>query len=378
MQDFADMLPDPAQQGSNPRVAVVVLNWNGWGDTLECLETVFRNKYSSYSVIVCDNGSEDGSLGNIRAWAEGRLDACVPKKHPLRHLSFPPVPKPITYVEYDRAQAELGGEADDTWPRLVLIQTGGNLGYAGGNNVALRYTMRRGGFAYVWLLNNDTVVEPDALIHLVQRMRDSSDAGICGSTLLYRDQPDTIQALGGATYNKWLAVPRHLGGRSPANRAVEAGAVEARLSYIVGASMLVSQTFVREVGPLCEDYFLYFDEIDWAVRARGRYRLAYAPRSIVYHKEGGTTEGGKSFTSDFYALTNRLVFTRRYYPWALPTVYLGLIVSLVNRVRRRQWDRVSMIVRIILSIRGGQGAWQGAQQRLGPRRPEQATPKLDS
>jgi GT2 family glycosyltransferase len=115
---------------------------------------------------------------------------------------------------------------------------------------------------------------------------------------------------------------------------------------------------LEEVGLLQEDYFLYFEELDWAVRARGRFRLGYAASSVVYHKEGSSIGGSdraktaKSATADLYALKNRVRFTRRFYPYALPTVYLGLLLALANRVRRRQWDRVALIVRIML--RGGE------------------------
>lgn len=128
---------------NSSKVYVIILNWNGWEDTIECLESVFRNIYPSYTVIVCDNGSHDGSLERIKLWAEGKLDVLVPSHNPLRPLSYPPVIKPIPYIEYYREDAEKGGINDGKIP-LVLIQTGGNLGFAGGNNVGLRYILARG------------------------------------------------------------------------------------------------------------------------------------------------------------------------------------------------------------------------------------------
>ena len=99
---------------------------------------VFRNDYPSYRVIVCDNGSHDGSVEKIKLWAEGKLNVTVSLDNPHRHLSHPPVAKPIHYLEYDRETAEAGGHPDAADVSLILINTGGNLGFPGGN---MRYPL---------------------------------------------------------------------------------------------------------------------------------------------------------------------------------------------------------------------------------------------
>lgn len=338
----------------SPRVYVALLNWNGWGDTLECLESVFRSDYPDFQVIVCDNASEDGSMDRLKAWAGGRFDLAEPSCHQsLASLSFPPVRKPIPYVLYGRGAAEAGGGGSDSSARLILIETGANLGFAGGCNIALHYALARDDFAYIWLLNNDAVVNADALSELVHRMRERPDAGICGSTLMYYHAPETIQALGGAQYNKWLGTRSPIGAHRPASMPVEVAEVEKKMSYVSGASMLVSRGFLHEIGLLCEDYFLYYEEIDWAMRARGRYALAYAPGSIVYHKEGGTIGSPRiSARAEYLALRNRLLFTRKRVPVAFPTVWLGFLVVILNRLRRGQFDRIGKILRIMF------GRWE--------------------
>jgi len=293
-----------------PLVYIVLLNWNGWRDTRACLDSLEGLSYPNYRVVVVDNASTDGSEARLR----------------------------------------------ESHPEVTLLQSGANLGFAGGNNVGLRYALG-GGADYVWLLNNDTLVEPDALTHLLARMEEDPEVGLCGSTLVYEGDRETVQAWGGARYNRWLGTVRHLGQGKPRAQAVDAPSVERDLDYLVAASTLASRRFLEEVGLLREDYFLYFEELDWAVRAKGRFRLGYAPKSVVYHKEGSSIGGSdqakphKSWTADLYALKNRVVFTRRYYPYALPTVYLGLMMAMLNRVRRRQWGRVGLIARIML--RGG-------------------------
>lgn len=338
----------------DPSVYILIVNWNKWEETVECLESVFRSLYPRYRVIVCDNGSGDGSLDRIKGWADGGIDATTGPNNILRRLSFPPVDKPIPWVEYNRAEAEAGGRRDDRASRLILIDTGANLGYGGGNNVGFRYGLARGDFHYFWVLNNDTAVEPDALTKLIERMRERPDAGLCGSTLLYYQCPGTAQAFGGGTYSKWLGTTRTVGAYLQASTPPDPGLVESRLDYIAGSSCLVSKDFLEDIGLLDESYFMYFEEVDWAVRARGRYGLAYAPESVVYHRTGAASRdevprpADKPILLDYYINRNRLVFSRRYYPLLLPMVYFSSAGIIFNRIKRRQWRRALMVLNILL------------------------------
>lgn len=336
-----------------PLVYVIILNWNGWADTIECLESVFRSNYPRFRVAVCDNGSTDNSLSHIKAWAEGRLNSWVAPGNPLRRLSLPPLAKPLSYNEYGSSLQEKDHRIEGKSP-LVLIGTGVNLGFAGGNNAGLRSALTDGECRYVWLLNNDTVVEPDALLHLVRRMQEKPDAGICGSTLLFYHAPDVVQALGGATYNKWLGSNRHLGLFQSRSQSVVPEEVEKKMRYVIGASMLVTSAFLETVGLMSEEYFLYFEELDWIARAKGRFSLAFADRCLVYHKEGrsaGTSSDPKqkSLRADYFSIRNRLVFTRKFYPWALPGVYAGICMAFFNRLRRGQLEHAKMIGRLLLT-----------------------------
>jgi len=334
------------------RAYIILVNWNGWCDTIECLESLFRSDFSDCRVIVCDNGSDDGSIAKIKAWAEGLLDV-VPGHGPLRRLSFPPVAKPIEYIEYTQHEAEQGGRADDSGSKLIIVNNPANLGFAGGNNVALRYALARSDFDHAWLLNNDTVAKPASLSCMVARMKEKNGAGMCGSTILFYERPDKVQALGGGWHCKWIGLPWHFGrigwrGVKSINRR----RAERWMNYVEGASLLVSKQFLEEIGLMCEDYFLYFEETDWALRARGYYTLAYAPESVVYHKVGasiGTSSKPweKSYCCDYFSARNRLFFTRRFYPYAFPAVYLTLIATLFARVMLGKWDRVKMIIGLL-------------------------------
>lgn len=318
----------PATASSKPgtpipapgRVYIVLVNWNGWQDTIECLESVFRLNYPDFVVVVCDNASTDGSMEHIKAWAEGKVE--VKAGNPaLAYLVEPNLPKPLPFVEYDRPTAERGGDlATDV--QLVLVNTGGNLGFAGGNNVGIRYAMARSDVNYVWLLNNDTVADPHSLSALTDRMGQTSGRGIVGSTLIFHAKPESVQAFGCASYSKRIGLAAPIGcGRSIGDVPVNPADVEKKAAYVIGASMLVPRVFLEEVGLMAEDYFLYFEELDWAERGRKLgFSSFYAPLSVVYHKVGAATKKtprsrGLS-VSERCSYRNRLLVTKRFFPEA--------------------------------------------------------------
>jgi GT2 family glycosyltransferase len=343
----AATLNEISKRREHPLIYVAILNWNGWGDTIECLESVLRQTYPNFRIIVCDNGSRDDSIEYIKMWARGCLDVGRPRHDTLRHLSYPPIRKPISYADLGLNSA-LKTDLRNFDKKLLLLRTGTNLGFAGGYNRALRYVLSHAAVAYVWLLNNDTAVAPGALSELANRMLQTHSAGMCGSTLLEFDNPTQVQALGGAQYNRLLGTHKPIGsGKEVADHVIGTD-VEKKMSYVIAASMLVSTPFLQVVGVMSEDYFLYFEEIDWAVRAKKKFSLAYAPQSIVYHKGGGSS-GSKELgeRADYFALRNRLLFTYRRAHWVFPLVWLSYAGVLLNRLRRKQFRRSWAVVKIM-------------------------------
>jgi GT2 family glycosyltransferase len=347
-----------ARRDEDPCVYILILNWNGWKDTIECLENVFRLDYKNYRVVLCDNNSSDSSLEYIKAWADGRLNSYLAPGNPSRHLSFPPLPKPIPYQVYDPNGDKSCEVVDSTADcRLILIQTGSNRGFAGGNNVGLRYVLARNNFEYVWILNNDAVTDPGALTALVEKADqyrlDSVKVGIIGSKLMHYYNPRVIQTLGGL-YNKWFGTVRGIGASELDQGQYDFDEMVRKADYVAGASMFVVKEFIQDVGLMCEDYFIYYEEIDWTLRGKKRnWQLGYCWKAKVFHKEGGTigssSKGSnKSEISDYYGLKNRIVVSKKFYPEFLWTVRLGFGVVLCNRMRRWQFRRFELVVKAFL------------------------------
>jgi GT2 family glycosyltransferase len=328
------MRPTPSTGG--PLVAVVVLNFNGWRDTLACVRSLLdEGSCVRRLVIVCDNGSSDGSFEQLRR-------GMAPWDAQMRCLT--------------RDEADRGlGALDDAGPfRLVLIQNGANLGFAGGCNVGLRWGMAAGA-DYLWLLNNDTELQADALGALVRHMQATPAMGLCGSKLIYHDDRSLIQARGGAIYNRDWAAGLHIGVFDPVTKAEDPAHIEAQMDYVVGASMMATRRLIEQIGLMTEDYFLYFEEMDWAMKAKSAgFTLGYASQSVVFHKEGATIGSshrrrGSSLSMRFMT-RNRLLFTRRFFPQHMWAVRKRLMLEILVFLKARDWGAAWCVAESLLGL----------------------------
>lgn len=294
---------------TTPNIYVVVLNWNGASDTLACIASLHQLEHTNFRVVVCDNASRPDDLARLRQGLQSM-------PHGLVEL---------------QAQDLAGGPADSgpAHAAVTLIHTGGNLGYAGGMNAGMRFAIAQGDASHVWLLNNDTEVHPGALAAMLARMAAEPRIGICGCTLIYHGRRDMVQAWGGASYQAWRGRSAALGAfTATAHIPSDPAPVEARMAYVVGASMLVSRQFINTVGLMDPSYFLYSEEHDWAHRGMAHgFRLGWAPGARVFHKHGatiGTAASGGSALSLFYLYRNKALFAARHHPAKLPLVLLWL------------------------------------------------------
>ena len=320
--------------------AIIIVNWNGWQDTVCCLNSLLPTLSRNDQVIICDNASMNGSMEYIKKWLSAY-------KTEINNTNLSK--NQIGWIEYFKKQAELGGKSDD--PQIILVNTGKNLGFAAGNNIGLRYALLQN-HQYFWLLNSDTVVNNNSLSGLRQRMQEDSSIGMCGSTLVYYSEPDVVQALGGARFDYSKGIGEHLGVGTNLVDLPERQFIEDSLEYVVGASMMVTRSFIERIGLMCEDYFLYFEEIDWATRSSGLFKLAWAPSSLVLHKEGGAIGSShRSRPSNLslkYIYRSRFIFTRRHVPQYILSVNRIVILEAIIYLKRFDFKAALIIVTLLI------------------------------
>lgn len=289
-----------ASQDAAPRIAIAIVNWRNAADTIACLESLQHLADRDVAVIVCENGSGDGSTEKLAAWAGSALAQTG--------RTFRVMP-----------DSDLGTAAPDDY--LTIIASQRNLGFAGGNNLCISMALAAKGIEGVWLLNNDTEVLADTLSALRARMAQDPRMGICGSTLVYHHDKTTVQAVAGS-YDIARGSGGEIGQGTTLATLPPREQVEAQMSYPPGASMLASRRFIDTVGLMEESYFLYFEELDWTLRGKPQFTVGWAPESVVFHKEGGSigtnARGRPSDLSLYYNLVNRLRIARRFRPAALP------------------------------------------------------------
>jgi GT2 family glycosyltransferase len=238
-----------------PLTYIIVLTWNGWNDTEECLRSLVPVA-SGIRVLLVDNGSADGTPEKVRR----------------------------------------------AYPEVEVIENGKNLGFPGGNNVGIREALSKGA-NFVILLNNDTVVDKDFARELLSVAVQDKKVGMATSKIYFYDRPETIWFAGG-DISIWTGRSRHEGygevDRGQYDNIVEIGRPCA-------CSLLVTRSFLEDVGLLDEDLFLYGEEIDWALRARQKgYQSILAPRSKVWHKWASGTGGAQSGNYLYYSVRNML------------------------------------------------------------------------
>lgn len=321
-----------------PRVCILIVNYNGWEDTAECLESVLRLRYPSFQVVVCDNDSPNDSVTRIEGWARGELE--VPRQDP--RLPVPgaaSVAKPVPLELLGRDEAERGRVNGD--PTLVVVQTGENAGFAAGNNVGVRFAAARGA-DYVWLLNPDTVVHPDSLGALVAEAEADPRLGVVGGRILYYGEPERTQAAAGGTLSHWRGTTRLCGDGAPADAPLRPGG---ELAYVHGACLLARMAAVRAVGEMDERYFLYSEEVDWCLRMRrAGWRLGYAPGCRVWHKEGRSVRR-QSALQEYHILRSRMLLMRTHFPSRYPFALVYTFVrSMAVRLARLDAARARVVV----------------------------------
>ena len=321
-------------------VYLVLVNFNGWSDTIECLESLLRSDYPDLRVLVVDNGSSDGSVERLLEWARGGSQPSQPASAALRNLSWPPVSKPVDHIviSADSTREKHQG----AFPRVSFIVSAKNLGFAGGNNIALRLLLESDATGYAGLVNNDMVVAPDAVSAMVTAIEKDSSLGAVGGVVLDYNDPDVVQIIGGGWMSAVSGMSRVFGA------GVRRGEIRQPppLGYVCGGWLLMRMETLRRVGVLDERYFLYAEDADWGERMRAQgYRLGCTTTSVVWHK-GSNTIGSRSAFQDYHVVHSALLFARKHAPAFTPfAAAYSVARCLLPKIVRGQWVRARSVLR---------------------------------
>lgn len=245
--------------GDNPLVYLIVLNFNGHKDTIECVNSLKNISYKNYKIIIVDNNSTDDSEEILKE----------------------------KFSEY------------------IFIQTGKNLGYAGGNNYGINYALKHNA-DYICILNNDTIVSENYLSELVSYMENNINCGMIGPAILESNSEDIIQSTGGV-------VNLLKGDVLPINNGKALNQVDSIINcdYVGGACILVRCEVIKKIGLIPEAYFLFFEETEWCYHAKNiGYSIICLTKSHVFHK-GSISINTVLGLSEYLMERNRIVFVKR-------------------------------------------------------------------
>lgn len=296
-------------------IGVIIVTYNAEDVILDCLESLMAVKDTPLKIIVVENASQDDTAQVIRDWANGSKTY---SPSPKLAISMVACPKPV-HMQVVINEAE----ATSCLGQLTLIHSKQNDGFAGGVNRGLAIAANDPNIEHFWILNPDCITTPKTPARYIACAAANPSYGLMGGRTCYMNPADRIQIDGG-TVNLWTGVTSNLNPGLP--HATTPPPASTDMEFISGANLLASRSFYEKIGPMREDYFLYYEEVDWAFR-RGDFNLVYCPNALVFH-HAGTAIGSQAFDgiaspfSHYFKYRSRMKFVRRFRPMALPITYL--------------------------------------------------------
>ncbi len=337
----------------NPSVAIIILNWNGWVDTLECLESLYQIGYLNYHTIVVDNGSTNDSVKKIKEYTAGKI------KPNGKYITYYSKNKPIRVFEFNRSSFEndfkngevkfinkfkINPEISQLEPakKLIIIKNEKNFGFAEGNNIGIRFALEYLKPDYFLLLNNDTSVESDFLTKMINNGEKNNQIGIIGAKIPYYDKPDKNWFCRGII--NWLSINIAYHGGRCVDQTMDN-------DYITGCVALIKKEVIKKVGYLDKNLFLYFEDADYCLRAiKSRFSLVVVPSAIVYHKVSITSNTFYKSKSQYYFSRNRIWFVKKYCPQkyqklSMMFLFLRLFLAIGFFASKGDKDTVTEIIK---------------------------------
>jgi GT2 family glycosyltransferase len=298
-----------------PKVGIVILNWNNAPDTLACLASVAEVTYANHLTIVVDNGSTDRS------------------------------------VELLTRQ----------FPSVTLIQNTQNLGFAEGNNIGIRHVLAEGA-AFVLLLNNDTLVEPALLSKLIDVADTDERIGIVSPKILYAAEPTRIWCSGARV--DWGTGQTHRLRAEEVDQLTDNDA-PSDVDYAIGCALCIKRAVIEQIGLMDARYFVYYEETDWCACARrAGFRIVCVPTARIWHKVSATMKSESPLTA-YYMNRNVFLFLRKSLSgWAaaralgwqmLAQARTIAALSLKSKYRTRRVERNARIAAIRDALLGRYG-----------------------
>jgi len=293
-----------------PKVSIIILNWNSWKDTIECLESLYQINYPNYNVILVDNNSQNDSIEKIKRYCEGEIPV------ESKFFKYNQENKPITIIEYTREEAEFGGGKENEIKnlpsnrKLIIIKNEKNYGFAEGSNIGIRYTLKSLNPDYVLLLNNDTVVDIEFLQELIKIADSDHKIGIIGPKIYQYYSPNKLQE----TWNKIYFNTGNM--FSPGTNTVDHGEYDTvrDTDSVPGACFLIKRKTIEKIGLLDPIYYCYLEDTDYSTRAKKRgWRIIYCPKAKIWHKSRGSTKEDKlGFFNRYYFTRNKFIFMKKH------------------------------------------------------------------
>ena len=328
---------------SCPRVTAVVLNWNAASITVQCLESLRGAAYPRLEVVVVDNASTDDSLETMRAWGTTQAIPDAVRQHFGRSDIWRCV-----VASALRSAPELLSEN----PRIILLRTRENLGFAEGSNVGIAYALScRQPADYVFLLNNDAQVDRDCISACVEVARDTQ-AGIMGA--LVKSVSNQVVPFAGSRFPRGLFWAH----RMPLPNA---GVIQRAVDSVSGCAMLLRRDMLLSRRQTCGHYldpelFMYFEDTELCVWARrSGYPVRLTGKGVVHHHGALSTGGGGSALSYYYLTRNRIHLARRLLSWQMRLLFhLWYVPTRLLRTGQRALQGKPVVSRAILA-----GIWDG-------------------